>query len=103
MLASCDGAAVDGAAAKKKAKPGRDLRKKTPKQKLLPGTCENMWDCESPMQCCDFLFVKICCNGGIGTPVWQPQQGRLVPIPIPVERSPGEGGFPGGGPPRPPY
>ena len=82
----------------KKASEGRNLKKKTPRAKLLPGTCENMWDCDSPMQCCDFVLFKMCCNGGVGIPAFQPS---LVPIPIPVERDPyppppqNGGGYPG--------
>lgn len=74
--------ATDKENAKKRA---RNLRKPTPKSKLLPGTCENMWDCDSPMQCCDFVMFKMCCNGGFGIPAFQPE---MIPIPIPVERDP---------------
>ena len=52
----------------------------------LPSGCDNSWDCDSPMQCCDFVLFKVCCNEGMGNPVSEP---RLVPIPIPVEDFPG--------------
>ena len=67
------------------AERSKNLKKKSPLGKLKPGTCENMWDCDSPMQCCDFVLFKMCCNGGVGIPAFQP---ALVPIPIPVERDP---------------
>ncbi|KAG5187797.1 hypothetical protein JKP88DRAFT_260237 [Tribonema minus] len=51
----------------------------------LPSGCEDSWDCESPMTCCDFALFKVCCNQGMGSPVTEP---RLVPIPIPVEDYP---------------
>lgn len=35
--------------------------------------CETIFDCESPQNCCDYVFIKICCNDGI-----------LIPIPVPV-------------------
>mmetsp|Transcript_14184 Transcript_14184/g.42281 ORF Transcript_14184/g.42281 Transcript_14184/m.42281 type:complete len:356 (+) Transcript_14184:142-1209(+) len=73
-------------------KPKKQERK--PKAKLLPGSCENMWDCESPMECCDFVMFKMCCRGGVGIPAFQPQ---AIPIPIPVPVDP----FPGAGRPPP--
>merc|ERR1712147_526137 len=87
VLQGLDGApAPAGAPAKaKKADRSKNLKKKSPLGKLKPGTCENMWDCDSPMQCCDFVLFKMCCNGGVGIPAFQP---ALVPIPIPVERDP---------------
>ncbi|KAH8062241.1 DUF2358-containing protein [Aureococcus anophagefferens] len=38
-----------------------------------------------PYSCCDFVLFKMCCNGGVGIPAFQP---ALAPIPIPVEREP---------------
>jgi hypothetical protein len=45
--------------------------------------CEDSWDCDSPMICCDFALFKVCCNEGLGSPAYEP---AYVPIPIPVER-----------------
>lgn len=44
--------------------------------------CENAFDCESPLMCCDFLVTKICCKQGMMMPVPEP---LWQPIPIPVE------------------
>lgn len=30
--------------------------------------CETIWDCEG-LYCCDFIVTKICCSGGIMTPI----------------------------------
>tara|TARA_B100001094_G_scaffold205663_1_gene199559 strand:+ start:318 stop:590 length:273 start_codon:yes stop_codon:yes gene_type:complete len=30
--------------------------------------CETIWDCDG-LYCCDFIVTKICCSGGIMTPV----------------------------------
>ena len=46
-------------------------------------TCEYIWDCESPMDCCDFIFLKTCCSKGAGIPNYVPNE--PIPIPIPVE------------------
>ena len=70
-------------------------KQKKQKRKLLPGQCEGMWDCDSPMECCDFVMFKMCCRGGVGIPAFLEPQPSLVPIPIPVERGPP--GMPGGG------
>jgi len=78
----------------KKTKP-RAAKEKKQKRKLLPGQCEGMWDCDSPMECCDFVMFKMCCRGGVGIPAFLEPQPSLVPIPIPVERGPP--GMPGGG------
>ena len=78
----------------KKTKAPRSKEKKQ-KRKLLPGQCEGMWDCDSPMECCDFVMFKMCCRGGVGIPAFLEPQPSLVPIPIPVERGPP--GRPGGG------
>jgi len=48
---------------------------------VLPETCENVWDCESPLSCCDFGFFKVCCGNGV--PAFAP-----IPIPVPVEPYP---------------
>ena len=44
-------------------------------------TCEFIWDCESPLDCCDFIFSKICCSKGVKIPNYIPNE----PIPIPIE------------------
>ena len=85
VLFSGTDVAAEPPAKAKKAGRAKNLKKKSPLGKLKPGTCENMWDCDSPMQCCDFVLFKMCCNGGVGIPAFQP---ALVPIPIPVERDP---------------
>jgi hypothetical protein len=61
----------------------------------VPTQCEDSWDCDSPMVCCDFAFFKVCCNQGMGSPVQEP---RLIPIPIPVEEE-----YPRYPPQYPPY
>ena len=78
----------------KKTKP-RAAKEKKQKRKLLPGQCEGMWDCDSPMECCDFVMFKMCCRGGLGIPAFLEPAPVLVPIPVPVERGPP--GMPGGG------
>ena len=70
-------------------------KEKKQKRKLLPGQCEGMWDCDSPMECCDFVMFKMCCRGGLGIPAFVEPAPVLVPIPVPVERGPP--GMPGGG------
>ena len=52
-----------GAAGEKKAPRSKEKKQK---RKLLPGQCEGMWDCDSPMECCDFADVR--CRGGVGIP-----------------------------------
>ena len=69
-------------------------KEKKQKRKLLPGQCEGMWDCDSPMECCDFVMFKMCCRGGLGIPAFLEPAPVLVPIPVPVERGPP--GMPGG-------
>lgn len=104
--ASFDALALEGAGVSESATTGDDAApaeatpnkkkaraaEKKKRAKLLPGACENMWDCESPQECCDFIMFKMCCSGGVGIPAFM--QPSLVPIPIPVER---DNGFP------PPY
>jgi hypothetical protein len=91
MSASSDGESSEEPPSKKKA----PSKQKKQKRKLLPGQCEGMWDCDSPMECCDFVMFKMCCRGGVGIPTFLEPQPSLVPIPIPVERGPP--GMPGGG------
>jgi hypothetical protein len=45
----------------------------------LIDTCQYVWDCESPLDCCDFVLFKTCCNTGL------PINPEPIPIPIPVE------------------
>ena len=88
--------ASDGESSEEPPKKTKAPRKeKKQKRKLLPGQCEGMWDCDSPMECCDFVMFKMCCRGGVGIPAFLEPQPSLVPIPIPVERGPP--GMPGGG------
>lgn len=46
--------------------------------------CEYIWDCESPLQCCDLVLSKVCCNGGVGVPTFlqPPVEPRAIPIPV---------------------
>jgi hypothetical protein len=57
--------------------------------------CEYAWDCDSPLQCCEFAGASFCCRGGVGIPSWSPQP-QLIPIPVPVPTP----GFPPGYPPN---
>jgi len=91
---SDDAAAADDAPPPSPKKPRAAEKKK--RRKLRPGACENMWDCDSPMECCDFVMFKMCCRGGVGIPAFM--QPALVPIPIPVEDR-----FPNPPPRPPPY
>jgi hypothetical protein len=91
LMSASDGEASEEPPAKKKA----PSKQKKQKRKLLPGQCEGMWDCDSPMECCDFVMFKMCCRGGVGIPAFLEPQPVLVPIPVPVERGPP--GMPGGG------
>lgn len=50
---------------------------------ILPQTCENIWDCENGLACCDYGLFKICCDDGFRVPAFQP-----IPIPVPVEPVP---------------
>jgi len=92
LMSASDGEASEEPPAKKKAPRAKEKKQK---RKLLPGQCEGMWDCDSPMECCDFVMFKMCCRGGVGIPAFLEPQPSLVPIPIPVERGPP--GMPGGG------
>lgn len=47
------------------------------------GLCENVWDCEAPLECCDLVMLKMCC--GDGRPAFM--QPQLQPIPVPVDPS----------------
>jgi len=77
-------------------KKGKNLRRSTPPWRRLPGSCDGMWDCMSPEQCCDFKFAKFCCTGGSMIPAFRlPDKLRpsnpepqLIPIPIPAGRGP---------------
>jgi len=60
----------------------------------VPQQCETSYDCEQPEVCCDLLFGKVCCTGGLMIPQveLEPQLQRQA-IPIPVEK--GDNRFPG--------
>jgi len=87
--------ASDGESEAPPPKKKASRKEKKQKRKLLPGQCEGMWDCDSPMECCDFVMFKMCCRGGLGIPAFLEPAPVLVPIPVPVERGPP--GMPGGG------
>ena len=50
-------------------------------RETLPEVCENSWDCDYGLECCDLPFVetKICCGGGVrvAPPSLQPQALRV--------------------------
>ncbi|KAJ8604543.1 hypothetical protein CTAYLR_000985 [Chrysophaeum taylorii] len=56
---------------------------KGPLADVLPQTCENVWDCDNGMACCDYGFFKICCDDGVRIPGFVP-----IPIPVPVDPFP---------------
>jgi len=47
-----------------------------------PESCESSWDCESPKNCCDLGFAKICCYSGLGA--MSEPAAILEPIPVRV-------------------
>ncbi|CAH0377714.1 unnamed protein product [Pelagomonas calceolata] len=91
VMSASDGESEAPPPSKKKAPRNKEKKQK---RKLLPGQCEGMWDCDSPMECCDFVMFKMCCRGGLGIPAFLEPAPVLVPIPVPVERGPP--GMPGG-------
>jgi hypothetical protein len=65
-----------------------------------PQSCETSWDCDYDESCCDFLFAKICCSGGLKVDN-EGFTAELIPVLIPIEepqfpRYPGQGGVDGG-------
>ena len=54
------------------------------KYAFKPETCEYIWDCEAPMDCCDFILFKTCCSNGLKIPNLLPNEPELIPIPIPI-------------------
>ena len=34
-----------------------------------PEECETIWDCDDGLFCCDFIIAKICCPGGMMSPI----------------------------------
>lgn len=68
----------------------------------MPQQCETSFDCEEPEVCCDLLFARVCCAGGMLIPSVSPEQSlqrQRQAIPIPVERDgpfvpPGAGNLP---------
>ncbi|KAJ1457982.1 hypothetical protein M885DRAFT_514526 [Pelagophyceae sp. CCMP2097] len=84
------GTALQAASDKEKSpvKVRKARKEKNPIARALD-TCENIWDCDSPMQCCDFVVLKMCCNGKIGIPAFMPMPKPVpIPIPIPVDNFP---------------
>uniref|UniRef100_A0A7S3JV21 Uncharacterized protein n=1 Tax=Aureoumbra lagunensis TaxID=44058 RepID=A0A7S3JV21_9STRA len=87
------GGAVVAEDTSKKNKPKSTGTQSKPRQKGgLLAKCEYMWDCEAPLNCCDFIAVKVCCGGGQGIPAFlqPPAQPRAIPIPVPVDPYPGQ-------------
>ena len=66
----------ESSSAKEEAKPQK--KEKTTRFNILPDSCENIWDCDSPLNCCDYGLFKVCCNSG--APAFRP-----IPIPVPIE------------------
>ena len=67
----------------------------------MPQQCETSYDCERPDVCCDLLFSKVCCNGGLMIPTSDGAAAlQRQAIPIPVEKdqprfpNPGQGNLP---------
>jgi len=88
----------DASASPKQANP----RKKERKAPAFLRQCEYAWDCEAPMECCEFGGASFCCRGGVGQLVdnlldnFRPQpqpQPQMIPIPVPVPKYPQ--GYPG--------
>lgn len=50
------------------------------------GKCEYMWDCEFPLECCNWGIVKVCCGGGGGVTI--PLSPVPIPIPVPARPQP---------------
>jgi hypothetical protein len=82
---------------------GNGDKPKTPRKKGFKAPawmrqCEYAWDCDAPMECCEFAGASFCCRGGIGVPSFVPQP-QLIPIPVPVPSPqrypPPGGGYPG--------
>lgn len=61
-------------------------KKQSPRPLFRPKSslefCEESYDCEYPLFCCDLLLAKVCCSNGAFAPV---PQSIPIPIPIPVE------------------
>ena len=73
---------------------GAPAKEKKQKRKLLPGTMRGMWDCDSPMECCDFVMFKMLLPRRVGIPAF-PRAGAVARPPFP-SRSAGPPGMPGG-------
>ena len=69
-----------------------------PFQGLTPQPCESNYDCEQPLVCCDLVFASICCSSGmmVGPPQRSDPvlQRQAIPIPVEVDRGPGDGRVP---------
>ena len=50
-------------------------------KETLPEVCENSWDCDFGLECCDLPFAptKICCGNGVMTPMTPTPQLLRVP------------------------
>lgn len=50
--------------------------------------CVDSYDCPSNLNCCDFVFAKVCCKSGLGIQVFPTEKMvEMVPALIPVEDS----------------
>jgi len=82
-------AAAELADEEKKKKRGNFLRNMM--GDIMTDTCEDNYDCERPMVCCDFVFKKVCCASGMKVSSMVPGQMQPVRVPIPID-------YPRGGP-----
>tara|TARA_Y100000389_G_scaffold205118_1_gene263473 strand:- start:11517 stop:12236 length:720 start_codon:yes stop_codon:yes gene_type:complete len=53
-----------------------------PEYAFIQEECQYIWDCDAPMDCCDFILFKSCCSNGIKPP---PKEPILIPLLIPTE------------------
>ena len=74
--AAVDAARIAARAAKSVFEELMQLTKET-----LPEVCENSWDCDFGLECCDLPFAptKICCGNGVMTPMTPTPQLLRVP------------------------
>jgi len=92
LYAAADGGALGGSGGGKDPEKGADTKRRTkPKEKGgFMAKCEFVWDCEFPLECCDFVVGKACCGGGEGIPAFLRgigghQSPAPLPIPVPVD------------------
>lgn len=58
------------------------------KQSVEETKCETSLDCPEGLNCCDFIFAKVCCSSGMGIHVYPPEGiVEAVPALVPVDDS----------------